>query len=275
MERLSSKPLARFDYSRVKMSDSLIHPDGDIEKGMNLLFDLPRFTMAYPQVKWNNNAAYKPNVLTVSDSYWMGPYFLYLPATIFNQHEFWYYNKQLFKYDAEGKTYNTADVDLKQSIERNNFIFIMSTEASLKDIGWGFIDEVYNMYKNGNDAYLVYAKKRKRIAGINQIKVGIQNNPEWLNEIKRQAAEKNISMDSSLQLNAEYVYNEQHKNDLPEVIQPTNSNRQKLIDGFKMAIKNDSKWLEVVTQKAKEKNISVDSSITLDAIWMAEQELKK
>ena len=34
-----------------------------------------------------------------------------------------------------------------------------------------------------------------------------------------------------------------------------------------MAIKGDAKWIEQIQQKAKDRGISADSMLTLDAIW--------
>jgi len=271
MERLSDRKLTKFDYSNIKMSDSLIHPDADIAKGMNLLFDLPHFTMAYPKVTWSTDTAYKPCVLTVSDSYWMGIHSLDLPKYSFSKSEFWYYNRQLFNYNPEGKIYSVADYDLKESIEKNNFVFIMSTEASLKELGWGFIDEVYALYKNGPEAYQVMKQNRKKNSEITQIKLGIKGNNSWYNDIKQQAKDKNSSVDYFLQLNADYIYSEKHKNDPPpekeeDVIKRT--------EDFKISIRKDKKWLDSITLKAKEEHISVDSFINLDAKWMVEHDEK-
>ncbi len=47
--------------------------------------------------------------------------------------------------------------------------------------------------------------------------------------------------------------------------------RQSRIDGFVKAIKSSPEWLKQVEAKAIEKNISLDSMILLDAIWMADQ----
>jgi hypothetical protein len=152
----------------------------------------------------------------------------------------------------------------------------MSTEASLKELGWGFIDEVYTMYKNGPEAYEIMKKNRKKNAEITQIKIGIKNNEDWYNTIKRQAYDNHISIDSCIQLNAEYVYSENHKNDPPSL--PEKKLKKKLqvspekVKAFKMAIHKDKKWLKAIEQKSKEKHISLDSCINLDALWMAEQE---
>ena len=275
IEKVSNKKLPQFNYNTIEMSDSLRTPDGDIAEGLNLLFGLPHFKMAYPVVKWKDDStAYKPRVLTVSDSYWMGVYYNDLPRHVFSNHEFWYYNKQLFNYNAENIPGNTADADLKTAVEKNNFVFIMATEASLKQMGWGFIDEVYDMYKNGADAYEKSKTLRKKKAEITQLKITIQNDAKWFSYVIRQAKQNNISIDSCLQLNADYNYNENHKNDVGIAPLVVETFEQKVL-GFKKAITTNPDWLDKVSKKAKQLGISIDSSITRDAIWMAEQEMKK
>ena len=49
---------------------------------------------------------------------------------------------------------------------------------------------------------------------------------------------------------------------------------KKRIDVIINAIKNTPEWLEKVKKKAIEKNISLDSMLLLDAIYMSEQESK-
>ncbi len=312
MERVSGKKLSKFDYSNLQISDTLRWPDGDIESGMNTLFDLPHFKMAYPITKWDTANYYKPRVLTVSDSYWMAMYFQDLPKYSFSESEFWYYNKLSYSYNTERKisdlypqeimyflnlpkqsvlkpdlwycnkelytyevkTGNPTDSDLKESLEKNDFVFIMSTEATLKDIGWGFIDDVYFMYKNGVEGYEIMKKKRKKNSEITQIKLTIKNNGEWFHEIEHQAKDKGISIDSSLQLNAEYVFWEKHKNDPP----PRKTEKEifnERVEALKAAIKNSKEWLRNVEKKAEELHISLDSCINMNAKWVAEQEIKR
>lgn len=45
---------------------------------------------------------------------------------------------------------------------------------------------------------------------------------------------------------------------------------QKQIRDFKIAISGDKKWMEQIQQKAKERGISADSMLTLDALWIIE-----
>lgn len=275
MEAASGKKLLRFDYSKVELSDSLRHPDGDIAAGLNLLRELPHFTMAYPEVTWKDSTGvWKPRVLTVADSYWMGVYFTELPAAIFRDHEFWYYNKILYNYDAAGKTYNVTDYDLKSSVEKNDFVFIMATEASLKHIGWGIIDELYHLYKDGPTAYRLAQKYRRKRAEIGQIEFIVWNDEKWFGQIRRQAKKLGIPVDSCVRMNAIYYYNEVHKND-PPVNETFAEQFEERVLRTRVLMEQTKEWNTYLVNKAKQLHISLDSCMNMDARWTVEQQMLK
>lgn len=272
MENLSGIKLPQFDYSQVETIDTLRTPDGDIAEGLNLLFEPKHLQMGYPVIKWKDSAqTKKPNVLTVSDSYWMGIYFHDLPKNTFNKHEFWYYNRQLFHYDPQGKTTDPGDQDLRSSVEKNDFVFIMATDASFKQMGWGFIDDVYSMYKHP-ESYAKMQHERKRNAEIAQTEMAIQNDPEWYKTVVQQAKQLNIEIDSAIRSNAEYNYFDKHKND-PVAEESPEQKLANKIETYENLIRSDKVWLQKIAEKAKEKKISLDESIRTDATWMAEEEL--
>lgn len=275
IESKTGKRLPHFDYTKVEMSDTLRHPDGDIAAGLNLLREPPHFTMAYPDVKWKDTAgAWRPQVLTISDSYWMGVYFTELPMKVFKNHEFWYYNKMLYNYNPEGKYGDPTDYDLKASIEKNNCIFIMSTEATLKCIGWGIIDELYEMYSQNKYSYELNKKNRKKTSEINQVRSIAWNDPEWFGKIKEQAEKLSISVDSCVKINAEFYYNEKHKNDPPLVIAPEQAMYERVLK-IKAKMLDSREWYAYLVKKAADMKISIDSCIGMDARWSADQEIFK
>ena len=49
---------------------------------------------------------------------------------------------------------------------------------------------------------------------------------------------------------------------------------KKKIDLKRKAIKEDPKWMNLIRQKAQERHLSVDSMITLDAIWVTDNAKK-
>jgi len=83
----------------------------------------------------------------------------------------------------------------------------MATEATLPDLGWGFIENAYDHFKG----------------------------------IKRPA-------------------------------DPSDPEFQKKVNDLRNYIKSDEEWMKHIEQKAAENQVSVDSMITLDAIWQVRQQ---
>ncbi len=120
--------------------------DYDIANGMNLIFKLKSFKMGYPQIKFENaKSKVKPNLLVVSDSYYWGM-FNFGISNVFNKSHFWYYNKEVYP-ETFSKPLFTSDIDLKKEINDHDVIIIMSTQATMTDLGWGFIEKLYQTLK--------------------------------------------------------------------------------------------------------------------------------
>ena len=120
--------------------------DYDIANGMNLIFKLKSFKMGYPQIKFENvKSKVKPNLLVVSDSYYWGM-FNFGISNVFNKSHFWYYNKEVYP-ETFSKPLFTRDIDLKKEINDHDVIIIMSTQATMTDLGWGFIEKLYQTLK--------------------------------------------------------------------------------------------------------------------------------
>lgn len=120
--------------------------DYDIAGGMNIFFKLKSFEMAYPQVQIESDSGKsKPSVLVVSDSFYWGLYELGLSKTFSNNH-FWFYNNLVFP-ESYQSTFTTKQVNLKDEIANHDIIILMATESSLPKLGWGFIENTYNIFK--------------------------------------------------------------------------------------------------------------------------------
>jgi hypothetical protein len=203
-ERKLQKPLPTFDYSHIKWQNDLISPDGDLEDALNVFFQINSHKMPYPDItNIDTSGKYRPSFLVVSDSYWMGVYYLGLPEKIFRDHNFWYYNKQIFCYGKSDENKNPSDLNLVEKIKDMEIIAIMASDAQLEDFGWNFIENLYSIYFP-NDTCV------SQIIFNNQVKAlekTIQNTPDWFNSVTNQAKELNISVDSCVRLNAIYMVN--------------------------------------------------------------------
>lgn len=120
--------------------------DYDVADGMNLFFKLKSFEMAYPQIQFESDSGKtKPSVLVVSDSFYWGLFNFGISNAFSNSH-FWFYNNTIYP-DSYTSTITTEQINLKEEIAKHDVIIIMATEATLPNLGWGFIENTYEAFK--------------------------------------------------------------------------------------------------------------------------------
>jgi hypothetical protein len=148
IERVRQVDLGNIVTKNVATSNLAQFEDKDIGDGMNLLFDVPGLTMAYPEFHFEQKETKKPNVLVVSDSFFWGMYNAGI-SSVFDQTHFWYYNKQVYP-EFKTKELFTDQVNFEQAIKANDVFIILATEANLKAIGWGFLERAERYFKQRN-----------------------------------------------------------------------------------------------------------------------------
>jgi hypothetical protein len=133
------------DWDGVNITSDLNKNDRDLERAMNLFWKIPNMEMAYPIVHYPNakDRDQEFRSLFIADSYYyqLHPhhYKLWVHA------EFWYYNNAAKNLEP-GKPSEVKDLDLKAELEKQDFIVILSTDAQLSRLAWGWIDDVYALY---------------------------------------------------------------------------------------------------------------------------------
>ena len=174
--------------------------DYDIADGMNLLFHIKGFDVAYPRMQFVlDSGKTKPKVLVVSDSYYWGMYNLGI-ANCFQNDHFWYYNKQVFPESSIQETL-AENQDFGLAINNHEVFVIISTEPTIRKISWGFIERAELHFK-GKDkvsegvSMEIYNKKVKEFVEF------IKKNKKWFTDTSKRAKERNISIDSCLILEA-------------------------------------------------------------------------
>jgi hypothetical protein len=132
----------------VKTSSKMIDTDNDIEKGMNLLFEIKNIEMGYPQFKVQENSnSESPRVLTIADSFYWGMFNFGLSRDVFNNGQFWYYNQQIYP-DSYETPIKVEDINIIKEVEKNDAVILMSTDGNLYKFAFGFIDQLYGAYYN-------------------------------------------------------------------------------------------------------------------------------
>lgn len=194
--------LRHIDIPNLKITGVKFGPaidvDYDIADGMNLLFKLKGFDVAFPFMKIDDTVGkVKPKVLVISDSFYWGMYNLGI-ANCFSNDHFWYYNKQVYP-DSYKQELLTSQLNIGKEIDKHDVIVIMATEATLRKISWGFIEEAEMFYKGivkKVERDEVYDKK------ISELIIEIKKNSQWLADTKNRAIERGINLDSCLVLEA-------------------------------------------------------------------------
>jgi hypothetical protein len=140
IEKKTNKELPHIMLRDIVVQDENIEGDYDIGDGMNLLFDLDTYPMAYPQYKYSelvDNSS--PKVLVVADSYYWGMFNKGMSRDCFGDGQFWYYSKQIYpdSYEAPVKT---DEVDAIKLMEDHDVVVIISTDANLYKFPFGFTE---------------------------------------------------------------------------------------------------------------------------------------
>mgnify|MGYP000624980847 CR=1 FL=1 len=298
---LTQTNLPRIRIKKVFLKDSLEFPDDDIAIGMNILFCPAHDKMAYPEFEYDTENKVKKNVLVVGDSYWQDIYFREIPKHLFATNEYWYFSKSSFGNFYFG-TKEISNRDVVRTILQNDLIIIVCSESNFRNLGFGFAGAAYSAMKrpvyptvneikklkqiirdNNNWIKEVELKALKRNISVDSmlsedaawafyhygpvrlkktvydIKEEMRKNNVWMNEIRSKAEKRNISIDSMMTLDAIWAH---------ETLPPEEKETRKLsVNDIKHKIKNTIEWMSQIKIKAREKNISTDSMVTLDAIW--------
>ena len=225
-------------------------PDYDMAAVMNLLFRLKdKEPLAYPVYKFEENPQNKdfPMVLVVGDSYFWNIFNTRIPHEIFKNEAFWYFGNLVYPDYYYQPTY-VKDLNLKEEIEKQDVILLMTTDRFLYKFDWYLIDELYSIYG-------VSYKYDKVYDYISQI----VTNDEWFSDEISKAKNRHLTLEEMLMADAKYMYRDQ---------EPVNYAVFYGISEKEDQIRSDKIWLGKVAQKAKEKNVTLDEMIRLDAEYM-------
>jgi hypothetical protein len=172
--------------------------DYDIADGMNILWRLKSFEMAYAPIRIKSGPEFTlPSVVVIADSYYWGMFSAGI-SNAFKESHFWYYNKQIYP-ESHHSPLETSQVSLKEEIDRHDLFVIMGTEATLPDLGWGFIENAYDHFKGIKRHTTPDPEFQKKVEDLRNY---IRTDKEWMKHIEKKAAESQVSVDSMITLDA-------------------------------------------------------------------------
>lgn len=166
------------------------HGDADVAEALNLLYEPAGMEniMKYPEVTLDKQNKARVNLLTIGDSFYWA--MLNFTTGIFDNDHFWFYNRTVIPGNADAK-----NLDLDIEIKNHDVIMLMVTESNLKKFGWGFIENAYSLLAGEDNSV-------NRAAELEQTIKYIKSDKGWMENIKKKAASRNISIDSMVYLDA-------------------------------------------------------------------------
>lgn len=144
--KMRKVPMTKLVLEKLEVKEVNEQGDYDIGAGMNLLFPMKTYPMAYPvyHLEKPKNAV-QPKVLFVADSYYWGMFNAGFSRDIFGDGQFWFYNQTIYP-DSYEKPKTVADIDIQQEVEKQDVVVLMCTDANLFKFAFGFIDQLHAKY---------------------------------------------------------------------------------------------------------------------------------
>lgn len=248
--------LAQIKWNGINTTDELKDVDFDLEKTVNLLYELPHEMLAYPKVSIDTANKIKPRVLTVADSYYWSIFDNHIPHQAFANSDFWYYNNTIYP-DIWGDNAKwVKDLNVMEQIKSNQIIFFMITEMNLYKSFWSFTDTIiaheYPDYK-APQWFLISRK--------------IANNDLVYKKMRSYCDNYNQPFDQILFKTALFVLNAQQ---YPE----KEPYKAFWIRTKENEIYNNPDMLSMCRKKAKANNITLFNAVYMDACWYFHEEIK-
>ncbi|MFT5980192.1 MAG: hypothetical protein ACJAU0_001582 [Flavobacteriales bacterium] len=147
LEHITGNRYPRINVHSLEVTDQSRFTDDDIEKGMNLMYELPDDSMAYPG--WTieiDPAVHTQKVLTIADSYYWDLYNLGLSNDVFNNSEFWYYCAAVYP-ESKDEIVTVWDINYVERMEQNDAVVLICTDANLHRFPFGLIKQMRQYFE--------------------------------------------------------------------------------------------------------------------------------
>lgn len=197
MESISGRKWLEFNIKNIEVTHQLRSPDRDLWEALNILLKPDDFPMPYPDLSFVKTSK-PPRVMVVADSYywqWFGSGYA---TESFGSHDFWYYNEQIYPGDGSPPI-ERRNVDLMLRVLETDFIILLLTDANMYRFGFGFVEQLYEAIRRQQNY------DAQALEEIERIVAGIRSSEEWMNAVRQKAAERGISVEEMIRIDALWV----------------------------------------------------------------------
>lgn len=199
----AGKPFPEMSVKNLHWSDRLIWPDDDMMQVLNLAYSPGNIELPYADFAFGKgDNSEMPRLLVISDSYYSMLHGSSSFNSLFKKNDFWFYNKT--RKPSEHYNDNNDPVFLRDDILDHDFVILMATEINISDF-FLFPENALSWFSMGDKDV------NERIDRIQYYINAIHNNPEWFNDIKKQATKANKPLEELVRDNAEYMERIEHK----------------------------------------------------------------
>ena len=232
----------------IEVTNSPKHPDYDIGKNINLLFQIPQWEMAYPKLKYEDNPYKpKPKMLVSGDSYYFNMYNFSFTKHLFSNNAFWYYANWVYP-DCYEKTLEATSLDFRKEIEDKDIILMMVTSRFMHNIDWLLVEKIFNIYYPG----IIWKRNYDRRATMHV-------DHDYFYWLVGEAEKQGLTINEKLNIDADYLLSISN-----------NAPRGKTVFDFILEIENYNEWFEKVKHKAQNDNLTLRDQEILDGLYLFE-----
>jgi hypothetical protein len=186
--------------------------DADLSEPMNMLWEIPNWEMYYPKVVFEQDTSKtKPNMLAIGDSFtqsFFGFYNHFGELLDTTTSQYWYFNRRVTwpAFHMDRGYIEPRHLDIEKELKDRDVVLLLSTEINYDDIGFGFVDMAYLLFK-----YPERYSKEARDKRIATIKSKILHDPVWLKSMEEKAKKNKRPLDVQIQMDAEWMVDEEAK----------------------------------------------------------------
>lgn len=250
-------PVALPQWNGISTTDKLKDVDFDLEKTINLLYELPHENLAYPKITIDSTSRLKPRVLTIADSYYWSIFDNKIPHLAFANSDFWYYNTTIYPHIWGNDAKWVKDLNVMEQIKSNQVILFMITEMNLYKSFWGFTDTVI--------AHEIGQYKSPRWFEIAQMLV---NNDNTYKQLLAYCNDHHQPFDRTITRISHFVANAEKKPTEPQF-------RHFWLSLIESRIYSNPQLIKECQDKAEKNNISLRKSVFNETLWLFLQETEK